>query len=90
MKYYEPNPAHKVDSAKPANILQRIENFLQYNAVLDKLINGPRMLKLMSQLFDEPAVLYKEKINYKLPGGEGFKPHQDVAAGRLSLQSLSW
>jgi len=82
MKYYEANPEHKTDSAAPPKILQRIENFLQFNPALDRLINGPRMLKLMGELFGEPSVLYKEKINYKLPGGEGFKPHQDVAAGR--------
>jgi len=38
-------------------------------------------LGLVSQLFGESAVLYKEKINFKLPGGEGFEPHQDHAAG---------
>ena len=31
-------------------------------------------------LLGEPAVLYKEKINYKLPGGAGFSPHQDAPA----------
>lgn len=28
----------------------------------------------------EPAVLYKEKINYKYPGGAGFAAHQDAPA----------
>jgi len=85
MKYFEKNrlkgqPGH--DSAdEPEKILQRIENFLQFNPELNSLINGPRMLQMVSQLFEEPAVLYKEKINYKLSGGDGFNPHQDVAAG---------
>jgi len=85
MKYFEKNrlkgtPGHdSVD--EPAKILQRIENFLQHNKELDRLINGPRMLGMLEQLFGEKAVLYKEKINYKLPGGDGFNPHQDVAAG---------
>jgi len=85
MKYFEKNslkgkPGHDgVD--EPDKILQRIENFLDYNHNLNELINGPRMLRLVSQLFGEEAVLYKEKINYKLPGGQGFAPHQDVAAG---------
>ena len=26
-------------------------------------------------------MLFKDKINFKLPGGEGFKAHQDVQAG---------
>jgi len=29
----------------------------------------------------EEAVMFKEKINYKLPGGGEFKPHQDAQAG---------
>jgi len=35
----------------------------------------------IEDLFGEPSCLYKEKINFKLPGGDGFKPHQDHAAG---------
>ena len=31
-------------------------------------------------LLGEPAVLYKEKVNYKLPGGAGYSPHQDAPA----------
>ena len=29
----------------------------------------------------EESVLFKDKINYKYPGGEGFQPHQDITAG---------
>ena len=36
---------------------------------------------LQAALLDEPAVLFKEKINFKMPGGGGFKPHQDSQAG---------
>ena len=35
----------------------------------------------MGRLLGEDAVLFKEKINFKLPGGDGFKPHQDSQAG---------
>ncbi len=31
--------------------------------------------------FGEESVLFKDKINFKLPGGDGFKEHQDVQAG---------
>jgi hypothetical protein len=30
----------------------------------------------VSDLFGEPASLFKEKINFKLPGGGGFLAHQ--------------
>ena len=39
------------------------------------------MRQAVSELFGEPAVLFKDKINFKLPGGDGFKAHQDVQAG---------
>jgi ectoine hydroxylase-related dioxygenase (phytanoyl-CoA dioxygenase family) len=32
-------------------------------------------------LLGEEAVLFKDKINFKMPGGDGFKPHQDSQAG---------
>ena len=31
-------------------------------------------------LLGEPAVLYKEKVNYKAPGGAGYSAHQDAPA----------
>ena len=37
----------------------------------------------LGQLFGEPAALFKEKVNYKHPGGGGFAPHQDAAAYRF-------
>ena len=39
------------------------------------------MAGAVGQLFGELAVLFKDKINFKLPGGDGFKAHQDVQAG---------
>jgi len=62
-------------------LLHRIENFFAFHEGLNTLFNSESFLGLLSQLFKEPAVLYKEKINFKLPGGEGFDPHQDHAAG---------
>ncbi len=35
----------------------------------------------MAQLLGEEAELFKEKVNFKMPGGDGFKPHQDSQAG---------
>ena len=43
------------------------------------------------ELFGEPAVLFKDKINFKLPGGDGFEAHQDVQAGwrRLARRHIT-
>jgi hypothetical protein len=77
MKYYEPD---RRDKSAP-KLLCRIENFTQYNPGLDFLLNGHKLKSYCDDLLNEPSILYKEKINYKLPGADGFEPHQDVAAG---------
>lgn len=76
MKYYE-----KQLGANGEKLLCRIENFVDFHAGMKYLLTGQKLVGLTSQLFGEQATLYKEKINYKLPGGDGFAPHQDVAAG---------
>ena len=81
LKYFE-------RSGTGARQLCRVENFIQYHDGFDRLINGPRTLAMVSALFGEPAALFKEKINYKLPGGAGFAPHQDAPAFTSFKQSL--
>lgn len=71
---------NKVDDPDE-RILSRIENFCPYDAELNELVNGPRVLGLVADLLGEPAVMFKDKINYKLPGGQGFERHQDIQAG---------
>ena len=46
------------------------------------------MLGVVAQLFGEPAVLFKDKINFKMSGGDGFKAHQDAQAGWDAYASL--
>jgi len=75
MKYFEKS---LVDDSR---ILQRIENFFQFHEGFNNFFNGPKFLGMVSELFGEPACLFKEKVNMKLPGGGGFAPHQDVQAG---------
>ncbi len=69
-------------------VLSRIENFCPYHEGLNTLINGEEMLQRICELFGEPAVLFKEKINFKMPGGNGFTPHQDAQAGWNDYASL--
>ena len=61
-------------------LLCRSENFVPLHADLRRLLCAGAMLEVASALLGEPAVLYKEKINYKLPGGAGYSAHQDAPA----------
>jgi len=59
--------------------LARSENFVPVHEGLRNLLTE-RLVITASKLLGEPAVLYKEKINYKMSGGAGFSPHQDAPA----------
>ena len=62
-------------------VVQRIENFCPFHPGFDALVRGGRLQAAAAQLLSGPAVLFKEKINFKMPGGAGFEPHQDQQAG---------
>ncbi len=73
---------HEADRrAAGATVLSRIENFCSFHEPLRRLLTGPRVMRSLALLLGEPAVLFKDKINFKLPGSGGFEPHQDVQAG---------
>src|SRR5262249_24130794 len=68
-------------AGEPATkMLARIENFVPYHPGLAGLFQGPRLQALLAELCGEPVVLFKDKINFKLPGGAAFAPHQDAPA----------
>jgi hypothetical protein len=76
MMYFEPS------QTQPATrLLNRVENFAPFQADLAALLHGEKLLGSVSALLGEPAVLFKDKINFKMPGGSGFEPHQDAQAG---------
>lgn len=60
--------------------LCRSENFVPHHEGLRELLTSGALVATASALLGEPAVLYKEKVNYKLPGGAGYSPHQDAPA----------
>ncbi|CAN5838120.1 hypothetical protein BH23ACT2_BH23ACT2_15850 [soil metagenome] len=60
--------------------LCRSENLVPFHDGLRELLTAGSLIATASALLDESAVLYKEKVNYKLPGGAGYAPHQDAPA----------
>jgi len=69
--------------------LCRSEHFVDVHAGLRELLTSGPMLEAASALLGEPAVLYKEKINHKLPGGAGYSAHQDAPAYPLIADHVS-
>lgn len=72
MKYFERGKAERQ--------LCRVEDFVPYHPGFAELLCGDALIGMLSQLMGEPARLFKEKINFKLPGGSGFTAHQDAPA----------
>lgn len=60
--------------------LTRTENFSPYHAGMATLLNKGVPAQLAGSALGGEAVLYKEKINYKAPGGAGYAAHQDAPA----------
>ena len=60
-------------------LISRIENISPFHpgfAELSAALKAP-----VAQILGEAAVLFKEKVNFKKPGGDGFLAHQDSQAG---------
>jgi len=62
-------------------IVQRIENMCPFHPGFDNLLRHGRLADWAGALLGGNAVLFKDKINFKLPGGGGFALHQDHQAG---------
>ena len=75
-------------SLSGTRILSRVEDIEPYHDQFSHIFNGEKLRGCCTRLFGSDAVLYKDKINFKLPGGAGFKAHQDVQAGWDSYASL--
>ena len=75
MKYFETST-----DPPDSRMLCRVEYFLDFHLGWKGVIEDLRLLQILADLLGEPAVLFKEKLNYKLSGGSGFMAHQDAPA----------
>lgn len=69
--------------------LARSEDLIPHHPGLRGFICEGDIIGWVGDLLGEPAVLYKEKINYKHAGGAGFAPHQDATAYRFVDHHIS-
>ena len=72
----------------PRRIVQRIENFCPFHEGFDGFVRQGALVEWTSALMGGQVVLFKDKINFKMPGGTGFKLHQDQQAGWGSYAPL--
>jgi len=50
---------------------------IDLSPVCEQLSRDPRLLEVISQVYGEPAHLFKDKLIYKPPGALGYNLHQD-------------
>jgi hypothetical protein len=62
-------------------LISRSENSYPHHAGFRALFDGGKLLDAVSQLLGEPAVPFKDKINFNTAGGDGFRPHQERQPG---------
>lgn len=75
-KYYEKS------AINGDTLLVRVENVLgEHNPEITRLLLSSKAIDCLTQLFGEPPVLFKDKVNYKPAGSRPDKLHQDQAAG---------
>jgi len=74
---------HHLEQTDTGPALARSEDLIGHHAGLRSLLTDGLVPDLAGELLGEPALLYKEKVNYKHPGGAGFAAHQDAPAYRF-------
>ena len=80
---------HHFEQTPQGARLARSEELIEHCPVLRELICTGSLPARVAALLGEEAVLYKEKINHKSPGGAGFAPHQDAPAWRFVEHHIS-
>ena len=73
---------HREVTVESGTVLARTEAFLQAHSGLRELLCGEssKLRAALAALHGEPVLVFKEKINYKYPGGGAYAAHQDAPA----------
>ena len=70
---------HYAEQTDSGPAICRTENVSACHPSLADLVDGP-LRSLAAEVAGCAMVAFKDKVNYKQPGGAGFAPHQDVVA----------
>ena len=70
---------HYAESTARGPRICRTENVSVCHAGVASLVSGA-LRSCAAAALGEPVVAFKDKLNYKQPGGAGYSPHQDLVA----------
>ena len=57
--------------------LRRIEKITNFSPICKKVLNSKKIYNLLYKLENQKFGLFKDKLNFKYPGGAGYLPHFD-------------
>ncbi len=81
-------PMHHFEQTGSSAVITRSERFADVHEELGRFVRND-VAELIEVVAHERVALFKEKINYKYPGGAGFAPHQDARAYRFANWHVS-
>lgn len=70
---------HYAEATAHGPVTSRTENLSACHAGIATLVDTT-LREIAEEALGGPAVAFKDKVNYKQPGGAGFLPHQDLPA----------
>jgi hypothetical protein len=70
---------HYAEETPHGAVICRTENVSVCHTGIAHLVHGA-LRECAATALDEPVTDFKDKLNYKQPGGAGFRPHQDRLA----------
>ncbi|EXJ77965.1 hypothetical protein A1O3_09124 [Capronia epimyces CBS 606.96] len=72
-------PYHEINVNGTRQLL-RTENFVDYHDHFHTLLCGDALAEILKRMSGDDMLLFKDKVNYKLPLGNGFAAHLDAPA----------
>ncbi len=60
---------------------EKIDPVTDISPLFTELVRDARLLNVLKEIFSDSALLFKDKLIYKLPGMNGYNMHQDWAHG---------
>lgn len=81
-------PLQHHEQTESGPVMARSEQFADVHPGLGEFVRRD-VAALVEAVCCEPVVLFKEKVNYKHPGGGGFAAHQDARAYRFAERHIS-
>jgi hypothetical protein len=58
---------------------ERIDPVIDVSPCFQATVRDPRITDVLRQLFDDEALIFKDKLIFKAPGTQGYPAHQDYA-----------